>query len=228
MGTITAQSIIDDVSVLLFDKNNVKWARSELLLWLNQAQRRIVTIKPSAFSQREVVQLSAGTKQSLPAGGFMVLDLGMTMGDDGATPGHAMRLVSRQALEGFNPDYPIDAQVEEPKEWWFDVQEPEVFHVSPPADGNGYVTLVYAKMPTIISSEATAISVNDVYEPAIMAYMMFKASSKKVVYASGDQTAAQHWQDFEAALKGHTATELTNNPNLAILPRSADLPGSNS
>lgn len=228
MGTITAGSIIDDVATLLFDTNNVEWSRQELLDHLNEAQRAIVTLQPSANYVRSAVQFTQGFIQTLPAGGNLLLDVGVTMGDDGLTPGHAMRQVSRQLQVNVNPEYPIGAEVEEPTEWWFDPQERNTWYVNPPADGNGYVMITYSATPTVITLEATAIQLDDVFQPAIIEYMQFKACGKKVEYARGDRTPTELYASFREMVGAKIVSDMANSPQYNMFPRTLDSEASNS
>lgn len=227
MGTITAGTIIDDIAIRLFDTNNVEFARGELLSYLNEAQRQIVTLHPSALIVREAIPLVAGFQQSLPAGGYLLTDIVCAMGDDGLTPGRDMRQISHKAMSRVNRDWAAAAQVEEPTEWWADPQEPTAFWVSPPADGNGYLLAMYAKTPTIISSEATAIELSDQYEPALKEYVLARCASKKSLDAAGLEVAALHMQQFTSYLGSLVNAQTLHAPAVNMFQRRPDVQGSN-
>ena len=59
MGTITAKSIIDKASVQLLDTGNIRWTRTELLGWVNDAQRQITVMSPNATNKVATIQLTA-------------------------------------------------------------------------------------------------------------------------------------------------------------------------
>jgi len=227
MGTITAGTIIDDVAVRLYDTNNVQYARSELLSYLNEAQRQVVTLHPSSLIVRTAVQLAAGFQQTLPAGGYLLTDVVCSMGDDGTTPGHNMRQISQKAMSRVNDDWAVAAQVEEPTEWWADPQEPAAFWVNPPADGNGYLLIMYAKTPTVISSEATAIEVSDQYESALKEFMLARAANKKADYAAGPDIAAMHMTTFKDELGALVQGQTLHAPAVNMFQRRPDVQGSN-
>jgi hypothetical protein len=101
MGTITAQSIINKAAIQLTDVGNTRWSRAELLDWLNQGQKQIVVMSPSATNKVSTVQLVAGTRQNIPSDGWTLLELIRYMGTNGSTPGRAIRVTSRELIDSF-------------------------------------------------------------------------------------------------------------------------------
>ena len=66
MATTTGTNIIDRARVILQDGGTVRWPDSELLLWVNDAQREIAFLKPDASSVNDIAKLRANTtKQTL-------------------------------------------------------------------------------------------------------------------------------------------------------------------
>ena len=53
MSTVKVVDIIDRAVVVLNDTTNVRWTKSELLLWFNDAQRAVVNRRPDANSVNE-------------------------------------------------------------------------------------------------------------------------------------------------------------------------------
>ena len=87
MGTVTAQTILNKAAIQLTDIANIRWTRAELLSWLNDGMRQIVVIQPSASSTTSVVKLDAGTRQTIPDDGWLLLAIYRNMGTTGTTPG---------------------------------------------------------------------------------------------------------------------------------------------
>ena len=72
--SVTVQSVIDRVQTTLQDTTGVRWpVVSELVLWINDAQREIALLKPDASAKNETVTLVTGTKQTIPSGGNRLL-----------------------------------------------------------------------------------------------------------------------------------------------------------
>ena len=91
MGTVTAKTILDKATIQLIDLTNIRWTRAELLSWLNDGMRQIVLIQPSASSTTDVIALQAGTRQYIPADGWLLLNIYRNMGTNGTTPGRIGR-----------------------------------------------------------------------------------------------------------------------------------------
>ena len=228
MGTITAKQIIDDAAIQLTDLSNVRWTRGELLRWVNDAQRQIITQAPNATNKVDVVQLVPGTRQEIPSDGWTLIELIRFMGSDGTKPGRAIRLASRELLDAFNPDWHNDAKTLTPKHYIFDQQDQTVFYVYPPSNGNGWVQLNYSPVPPVIADELDTISVNDIYQTAILDYVLYRACSKDAEYAPGLQLAAGYLSTFMAVLNTKTQSEVASSPNQQFQPRNPSVPGAES
>ncbi|MGZ5183602.1 MAG: phage adaptor protein [Caldimonas sp.] len=225
MGTIAASEILDKVAQELFDITGTQWARTELLGWLNDGQRQIVMLTPQSTSLRTVVQLQAGTEQTIPDDGWMLIDVYRNMGTDGQTPGRAIRLIARKLLDSFNPDWHSAAQVAAPKNYLFDPQSVTQFWVNPPSDGTGFVEINYSQVPADLASENDTINVNNIFETALVDYILYRACSKNVAYSPGKDKAAGYFAAFQAALNMKTQAEMVNDPNQDLTKPPAGEPG---
>lgn len=206
MGTIVAQSIVDKAAQKLLDDGNVRWTEAELLSDLNDGQREIVLLKPSAGAVTEVVQLVAGTRQTIPPGGVELLHVVRNMGLDGSTPGRAITPLSMETLDRYEPDWHAASAAIAAKHYLFDARDPKSFYVTPPQPGApGQVEIVYAKAPAdVLIGES--IAVDDIYAPALLSYVMARAHSKETPGA--DQTkAAAYYSMFREALGLKSAAE---------------------
>lgn len=228
MGTVTAKQIIDDAVIQLTDLSAVRWTRAELLSWVNDAQRTIVLNSPNSTNKVDVMQLVAGTRQEIPSDGWTLIELIRFMGSDGTKPGRAIRLASREMLDAFNPDWHNDAKALTPKHYVFDQQDQTVFYVYPPSNGNGYVQLNYSPVPARLTAETETISVNDIYQTAILDYVLYRACSKDAEYAPGLQLAAGYLSTFMSAMQSKQQAEIANSPNQQFGPRNPSVPGAES
>lgn len=229
MGTLTAKSIIDKAVVQLNDLNAVRWTRDELLSWINDAQRTIVMIAPNSSNYTTSVAMVAGTRQAIPADGWVFLDAYRNMGTTGTTPGRAIRIVSRELMDGFNPDWHSDTASATVKNVVFDPQDQTAFWVYPPNTGTGYIQLNYARLPVPCSLETDTIYVNDILQTAILDYVLYRACSKDAEYAAGLSLAQGYWGSFTAALGAKAQAEMVNNPNLTLqATRDTTNPGAES
>lgn len=228
MGTVTAKTIIDKASVQLIDLANIRWTRSELLSWLNDGMRQIVLIQPSASSTTVSKQLVAGTRQTLPTGGWLLLQMYRNMGTNGTTPGRAIRIVSRELLDNFNPNWHTATAAAEVRNYIYDIQDQTVFYVYPPNTGTQYVELNYSAQPVDLTSETDVIPIFDIFQSALVDYILYRACSKDAEYAPGLALAQGYLATFVAAVGGKAQTETTNDPVQALNPRNTSVPGSQS
>lgn len=226
MGTLTAKSIIDKTAKLLLDVPNIIWSRTELLDYLNDAQRVIVMIAPNSSNNVTTIKMVAGTLQSIPSDGWTLLDVYRNMGSTGTVPGRAVRIVSKEMMDAFNPDWHSDTGTTAVKNVIYDIQNQTQFWVYPPSDGIGYLQVNYAKMPTPCSVETDLIYVNDVLQTSIIDYMLYRAYSKPNEMGSKPDLAAAYWSAFTTALGAKDAAEKFNNPNQSLMPnRDPNTPG---
>ena len=213
--TIVASALINRIAAQLVDINNVRWSRKSLLDWLSVGQRMIVVIAPSATNTIESVKLVAGSRQSIPAGGWMLLDILRNMGTGGATPGRAIRLVSRKLMDNFNPDWHSSTASDITYNYTFDPQDQTSFFVSPPSKGSNYIEINYSALPPALTDESQNIFVPDAYEEALTHYVMFRALSKNAEFAGGPE-ASKYLDLFNAAMGAKVSAEQANNPNLGL------------
>lgn len=229
MGTLTAQYVLDKAVIQLNDLTSVRWTRAELLKWLNDAQRQIVLMQPNSSNVTAAMKMVAGTRQTIPADGWLLLDVYRNMGTAGTTPGRAIRIVSKELMDGFNPDWHSDTAATVVKNYLYDIQDQTAFWVYPPSNGMGYLQVNYAKVPADLTSESQAIGLNDILQTVILDYIMYRACSKDAEYAPGLQLAQGYWSTFTAALGAKENAETTNSPNLSLVgARGATAPGAQS
>jgi len=214
MSTITAQSVVDKVQVILQDTTGVRWPDSELLDWLNDGQREIVLYKPNAFIKNLAVRMAGGTKQSLPADGVQLIDVVRNMGTNGTTPGRAVRITMREVLDSQLPDWHSETPSSVVKHYVYSLLDPKNFYVYPPqpAAGQGYVELVYGASPTDTTLGGT-ITLDDIYQNVLVDYILYRAYSKDTEYAADQNRAATHQNAYIAALTGKAKVEVGANPN---------------
>jgi hypothetical protein len=225
MGTVTAKSIIDKAATQLTDISGVRWTRSELLGWLNDGLRQIVLIQPNASNVVTAIKMVAGTRQTLPSDGWLLMSVNRNMGTNGTTPGRAVRMISRELLDGFNPDWHTDTKTVAAKNYLYDIQDQTAFWVYPPNTGTGYVEINYSKQPTDLTAETQVIPIFDVYQQALLDYVLYRACSKDAEYAPGLQLGQGYLSTFVAAVQGKEISENKNNPIHGLLPRNPEMPG---
>lgn len=228
MSLITAQTIINKAAILLLDVSNVRWTRAELLGWLNDGQRAISLMKPDAGNKLAVLQLAAGTKQVLPTDAWLLLDIIRNMGTTGTTPGQAVRIMSRELIDGMNPMWHTTTASATTDNYIYNTQDQMTYYVYPPSDGTGYLEINYAQVPTDAATESSTLTLSDIYEPTLVDYIAYRCCSKDAAYAPGVRLAAAYYKSFVTSIGIKQQSELQSSPNLELGPRDPTVPGASN
>lgn len=215
-STTTIQSLIDKARLQLIDEDGTRWTDDELLSWLADGERAIVGMIPSASAVAVVKPLEIGTRQSLPEGGYQLLSVKRNMDDDEITPGRAVRIASREIMDAFNPAWHEDTTAATVQHYMFDPQDPRSFYVYPPNNGTGKLEIVYSVYPADKTSLDETIEVHDIYQTALLNYILYRAHQKDGDFAAGMAVAMNYLQLFMQSVGATEAGSLTNNPNLEL------------
>lgn len=218
MGSVTAKSIIDKAAILLLDVPQVRWTKPEMIGWINDGQNQIVVDEPTATIFNGPVKLTAGTKQKLPADGYILFEVFRNLTNNGTAPGAAIRIVSRELLDNFDPNWHTATASLTIQNYIFNAQDPTTFYVFPPSPGTNYVELSYSKRPAVVLTENDTLSIDDMYQTMLLNYIMFRACSKDAEYANGVAIAQMYYGLYKSGVDGKDAAELENNPNLDMTP----------
>jgi len=195
----TAKTIIDNVTIQLLDPTNTRWTRAELLTWLNDAQKTLVGALPEATASIGLVTTVAGVRQTLPTDGWCLLSVNRNMGVSGTTGGTPVLEVTRENLTRQNPTWSTDAASSTSRLYFYTLLQKNTFWVYPPADSSGNkLEITYSKVPVDLVLETDTIGMSDIYKPALLDYVLFKACSKDAEYAPGVALAKNYLDSFMA------------------------------
>lgn len=202
--SVLASLVLGNAVTIIQDTTNVRWPLNELAEWLNAGQREIVMSRPDANIVNGPVTLVAGSKQTLPASGFKLLDI--IRNTTGLT---AIRLVQREILDAQIPNWHNLSGVASALHYTFDQRDPTIFYVYPPALVGNQVDAIYSAYPTDIPIPAAGaalstvtqnIGVLDTFANALTDYILYRAYSKDAQYAGNGQRAMAHFTAFANAL----------------------------
>lgn len=211
----TAKTIIDRAAIQLMDDQNIRWTRSELLDWVNEAQKQVVMLAPSASSTTAVVELVAGTRQDLPEDGWMLLDVYRNIkGNFPQVAGRVVRETSRSMLDRFSPYWHSEPATDEVDSYIYDLQDQRAFWVYPPNTGKGKLELNYSQNPAELTKEDDVLGVRNLYSGALVDYALYRACSKDAEYAPGLQLAQGYLATFMAVVQGKSQSEMENAPEM--------------
>lgn len=214
VSTIPAADLIDRAAILLQDITNDRWTRAEMLGWLNEGQRQIVMLQPTASARVAICRLVVGSKQTIPSGGWMLLDVTRNMGPDGDTPGRAIRIVSRKLLDAQNLEWHFATADPVVQNYVFTQKDGgSVFYVYPPSNGFNCVELSYSRTPMDVETEDKFIDIHAMYQNALVDYMVYRAASKDAEHAPMQAFAQMYLESFRATMADKSNSESTGNVN---------------
>ena len=211
MGTLTAAKVIGRAARALNDPDMVAWTEAELLEFLSDAQRAAVLVRPEVNPVTKPLQLVAGTKQTLPDDAFVLIEATRNMGVDGTAPGRSVTPTSRASLDQTGSTWHLEDPDQDPDDigvvtnFVYDIRNRKTFWVSPPQpeDNPHQLEIVIAKIPAEILAVATTLEVDDIYQPALLAYMLHRAHVKDVaIEGQGIQKSNTYFTWFMTLLLG--------------------------
>jgi hypothetical protein len=198
--TVLASTIIDKAAKQLLDLNNIKWTRSELLGWLNMAQQELILNVPEASATTALVTTVNGARQSIPSDGWMLLSANRNMGTTGTTPGRAIQETRRELLVRSNPAWTMDTATDVATIYIYTPLDKTVFWVYPPSIAGNKIEVTYSQEPVVITIESAAITVDDIYEPILLNYILYKTLMKDPEYAPGVELAKGYLSSFTSLM----------------------------
>jgi len=223
---VTVASVLSRVDATIQDTSNIRWPDTELILWVNDAQREIALLKPEATATNATVTLTTGTKQAIPTGGNRLLSVVRNMSAaSSGTGGRSIRLVGRDILDSQSPSW-HDPTVKGDaahgaviKHFMFDEIDPRNYYVYPgvKSGSNAYIEIVYSNNPSTVSTSDN-LGVPDIFANAVMNYVLYMAYMKDAESAATNQRAASHFQLFVTSVTGKAQVDTVVSPNNDLRP----------
>lgn len=199
MATTKAVDLINRVSVTLQDPTFVRWTQSELLNYLNDAQRQIVLFRPDAKAVNAAFSCAGTAKQTLPADGLRLINVLRNAN------GRAITKVERSILDVQLPTwYETAVGTDGVKHYVYDALDPKNFYLFPKPAAAASIEIVYAISPVDIvisnfTTDVQVIGIDDIYANALMDYMMYRAYQKDSEFANINR-AGVYFQSFSTSL----------------------------
>ena len=197
MATTKVATIIDTAGIILQDTSQVRFPQSELMTFLNDAQREIVLHRPDAKTLNGNMTCVSGSKQSIPATGLRLIDV---VRNDA---GRAITQIDRKILDETLPNWHNTAAdaTKKVEHFVYDPADPKNFYVYPNATSSMDIEIIYSTAPSDISYTSTVtITLDDIYANAILDYMLYRAYQKDSEYAGSAERSMMHYQSFANAL----------------------------
>ena len=190
------RSIVNDA-----DATGYRWTDQELIDAINDAQGLVAVYRPDCFAVDQVISLVAGSRQSIPAGGYRLMDVVRNVASDGVTPGRAIRPTDRDTLDAYDPYWHTNAKKSEIKNSVYDERNPNFFWVNPPAAAGAKVEILYAKRPTTLTQLTDDLAISDAYFEGLILFTLFRCYAKEADFGGNAQLAGNYLSLF-ASLMG--------------------------
>lgn len=201
------RSILNDA-----DATGYRWSDAELIDATNDAQRLIALYRPDSCPANTVATLVAGSKQTIPSGGFRLMDVIRNIASDGTTPGRSIRIAERDTLDAYDPYWHTNTKKSEVKNFVYDERNPTVYYVNPPVNAGVKVEILYSKYPTALAGSNDDLTVTDAYLEAIVNYVLFRAYSKEADFGANAQLAQGYLALFSAVVGAKTQKDVAFSP----------------
>ena len=210
--TTTTQSVLDRARFVLQDPTAVRYTDAELVAWVNDGQRAVYAVKKDVSATNSILNLAEGTQQTLPVAAELLLDIPRAVTQAGA-PAQAVRLVDMALMDAQAPGWHADRKTYLVSDYMYDPREPKVFYVYPPALSGAKVLAKYSVPPTT-ALLAGNLTIDDVYSPILLDYVLYRAYSKETEGVLRDR-AILYKQAFDSALGDKSTTDDGENARVS-------------
>lgn len=211
--TINAVDVANRAAILLNDTESVRWPASELVMWMNDATLAIVINAPDASAVAMETTLAVGTKQKLSdlaeltaLRPYVLLDV---MRNTAATSSKGViRQVTRTNLDSQSPNWSVSTPSVDVQHFIYDPRIPDTFYVYPQAAAGAKVEMLVSLLPTDVAVPSGAlwstitgvVGVTDVYLPALVDYVCYRALMKDAVVEATVTRAMAYYKSFADAV----------------------------
>lgn len=231
-----------------------RWTELELVQAANDGQIAIATYLPSAGGRVDVIKLSPGSRQfvgTIPAASVIpgdgqlpddirviqVQDIVRNMGADGASPGAAVSVVSREDLDAVSRIWHTTRPARAIEHYAVDPRMPGYIYVYPPVRTEGlWVEAMLLACPREIPAPAAPgdyavngqssarIGVPDQHATDLLNYILARCWMKDAEEAANQSLAQTYAAMFVNSINAQAQVQTGHNPNLKNLPMTPSIP----
>lgn len=208
---MTVGDVLSRVTTRYNDSNYTRVSQTMYLKFLDDALNQLILSRPDSHVKTEVINLTEGTRQSLPTDGYNLINIYRNMGYiDGSswTEGAPILQVDRDELDLFSSwhESTADNIVEE---FAYDKRTPKTFWVSTPAGSDAYVEIDYSYGMEVKYGSLTddfsdildlVIPIDELFKEPIVSYMLYLLFSTDSSSLNDRQIAQQYEQSFYQSL----------------------------
>lgn len=219
--TTAAKDLVLRAANILKDELGIRWPADELVRWLNDAQMALAQYRPDQVAQTRdmvlggVIDATVSNPINLDADVIKLIDVV-------TANGRAVRQVDRKDMDAVAPDWRTDWVDDENdiKHFVYDERNPASFEIWPLPYTSARLTVEVAVYPTPVPTDVDPpdgdIGVPDIWAPALVDYMLYRAFSKDSEITVNAARATGFYQSFANAIGIDLAAQTTVAPK----PRS--------
>lgn len=179
----TARYIADGALIKLNQAtggSSTRYTDAEALRFINDGQLATVALVRRAYTKRAIVTPEPGSSRQTLAGlsitdGVAIIDVPSNYTADGSARTTAITKRDRSHLDDMMPSWRTLTGT--PKHWCYDPDDPKAFDLMP-APTTTKLELIYGAIPPSIGSISSDITLDDIYAPALEAYLLHAWCSK--------------------------------------------------
>lgn len=175
--TIAVEQLLERVkATLLEDGADPFWSDQEIVDYLNEGVRFVISQKPSAFTVQDNIPLVAGYKQEIPDEWSELVDAVANQG------GRAVTMVDREFMDQFDPTWTTATASNTIKHVMYDKKDRKWFYVYPPASTAATLTLKGVQIPDTMNTDSDNLfPLNDIYDVPVMYYALAQCYAKNTI-----------------------------------------------
>jgi len=225
MATVKVVDLITRARKILQDTTSVRWALSELQLWLNDSYRETLIARPDSNTLTGEFVCVAGPRQVLTTTFANASRLVSVVRNTASTSNkYAVRLVDRRSLDDQRKGWYNETQSVNVEEYMFDARQPRDFFVYPPATTAARLEVTYTQVPSPHTltdvqladpTNTETIRIDDTFANAMLDYMLYRAYTKDSEQQGNAARAVAHFQAFQNSLGVSAQTNAASQPGVA-------------
>jgi hypothetical protein len=212
--SVTGQYIVDAVLEMSRDASGALLTPAQGLNWVNDAQRCVALVRPDASSALTTFETGLDSLQTLAAGQIRLMGLTRNMGDDGATPGAAIRgPIPQEDMDSFLPGWHT-ATGAAVKQYCYNLETPKSFYVYPWVNSTWHVEGRFVVNPTALTDLADEIALDDIYSSAMIDWVAYRRYARDDETTPNWERAGRHFRNFFDVLGVKTRSDLAVDPRV--------------
>lgn len=197
--TIAVVDVLGRVNTQLRDPGFIRWAKSELLGYFNDAVRAVVLKRPDATAAVIPFECAAGVRQQLPESVYQLIDI---VGQDS---GRAVVPADRVTLDTADPMWRTISGEVSAEAFLYNPALPQYFMLYPGVADGVMLEIAASLYPVEVTLEdldeedPVAMAISDIFINPVVDWCLYRAFSKDAP-GQDDSLAKQHLQNYNDAM----------------------------